>query len=517
MNRIKVNKERVLCGAAFLFFVLITTYKLTNAPLWYDEAVEYWCSKVFVGGLPYAPDKYANMYQKITATFQPPLYNVLMYFWLKVSNSEWWFRFFGVVIGFIGMIGLYKTIRKVGNGYVAALAVVFSACVYRLVYYWQECAEYCLMLGTLFWVVYFWFCLIDNPTRKNIILFTISAVIPVYSQYGAVFPVIAMAMVALVYVITTKDREKILTIVISDAVALFGAALPLYFFFLRKQLLNQQGGEISIGAVSFSGGVFRDFFGHLYDIFKWSFFSYYNDVATVILSVITLVMIIVTVVLSKNKTVKLFAFTNVVIWLLYYISVKIGLYSYGKFGSRYNMFLIPVWIVLLFSVAIEFTSVLARYVPAKFKIRTLCAGIGVAFILFFSCFAWVSKLQANWNKEDCRGAVKAWYEADAENSNTIVYYGANPGFTYYVRQNSQYNETTERNVHYMVWSRDEGEDTFREYVNSIYGNDWPNEIYVVASHTKDDLDIFLSVITSMGYEREDIYSSNAYLIRLFRS
>ncbi len=73
--------------SGFSFFVLITAHKLTNAPLWFDEAVEYWYSKVMVGELPY--DGYTNMYQRIVSTFQPLLYNVIMYFWLKISDSEW--------------------------------------------------------------------------------------------------------------------------------------------------------------------------------------------------------------------------------------------------------------------------------------------------------------------------------------------------------------------------------------------------------------------------------------------
>ena len=515
MNQIQIKKERLLCGAAFCFFVLVTAYKLTNAPLWFDETVEYWYSKFIIGSVPYE-NGYTSMYQRIISTYQPPLYNVIMYFWLKISESEWWFRFFGVFMGFIGMIGLYKTIRKIGNGYIAALAVVFSTCVYQLAYYWQECAEYCLMLGTLFWTVYFWFCLIDKPNKNNIIAFTISAIIPVYSQYGAVFPVVAMAVVAFIYIIALKDHKKIIIIAISDAVALIVAALPLYVFFLRKQMLNQQGGEISLKNISFSEGVFQDFFNNLRVVFKWNFLSYYSEIATTIFLVIILLMIIATILLSRSMAVRLFAITNIIIWLLYYISVKFGIYSYGSFGSRYNLFLIPVWIILFFSVAIEFSSILARYIPEKFEVKTLYAGIGVGFILCFSYFGWVSKLQGNWSKEDCRGAVKAWYEVGAENSNTIVYYGANTGFAYYVRQSSQYNEATENNVNYMNWYRDKSEDVYREYVNSIYGASWPNEIYVVASHTRDDMNTFITSIMTMGYEREDIYSKGAYLIRLFK-
>ena len=517
MEQIQKKKETFLCGAAFLFFILVTAHKLTNAPLWFDETVEYWYSKVMVGTLPF--EESANMYQRIISTYQPPLYNVVMYFWLKFSDSEWWFRFFGVFMGLIGMIGLYKTVHKIANGYIAALAVFFSTCVYQLAYYWQECAEYCLMLGSLFWAVYFWFCLIEKPTKKNIVCFTISAVIPVYSQYGAAFPVIAMAVVALVYVITLKDRETLVTILVADVAALLIAALPLYLFFLKRQIVNQQGGEVSLKDVSFVGGIFQDFFYNLRAVFKWNFFSYYSETAVTIFFVIILLVIIITTVLSKNVVVKWFSITNIIAWFLYYIAVKLGVYSYGNFGSRYNLFFIPVWIILIFSVATEFPSVLARYLPQKVEIKALLAGVGICFILCFSYFGWTSKLQNNWRKtEDCRGVVKAWYEAGAEELNTIIYYGADCGFAYYVRQEKQYNESTENNVHYMQWYRDKSEDEYKEYVDSIYEDGWPDELYVVVSHIRDDLNTFLASIVSNGYEREDIYSNNnSYLIRLSKS
>lgn len=38
----KKGIEKILAGAAFIFCVLITCYKLTNAPLWFDETIEFW-------------------------------------------------------------------------------------------------------------------------------------------------------------------------------------------------------------------------------------------------------------------------------------------------------------------------------------------------------------------------------------------------------------------------------------------------------------------------------------------
>lgn len=522
MNQFREKSEKILCGAAFCFFIVVVTYKLTNAPLWFDETIEYWYSKIMFGKLPFDGAGIAtgssNMYQRIISTYQPPLYNVLMHFWLMIGDSEWWFRFFGVAMGFVGMIALYKTVCKIGNAYLAALAVVFSTCVYQLVYFWQECAEYCLMLGSLFWTIYFWVCLIENTGKKEIICFTISAIIPVYSQYGAVFPVAAMAISAFVYVLLHKNREQIITIVISDCIALIVAALPLYFFFLKKQMLSQHGGsEIIVQNISFTNGIIRDMLHNLKEVFKWNCFSYYNDLFIKVFLIIILLMILFVFIFSHNNKTKLLIAINLVTWILYYFSVKAKLYSYGNFGNRYNLFFIPMWIIMGFAIGIEIYSIISQYNLKNIKFEWYYTGICICFVLCFSYLGWVSKLQNNWGKENCRGAVNAWYSAGADNSNTIVYYAADSGFAYYIRQSSNFTTTIEANVNYMYWYRDRSVDEYREYVNSVFGNTWPNEIYIVASHPRDDMNVLVSSITNEGYNREDLYSQGAYLLRLTKS
>lgn len=520
MNQLHIKSEKLLCGVAFTFFALITVHKLTNASLWFDETVEYWYSKIMIGSLPFDnTDAYgSNMYQRIILTFQPPLYNFLMYFWLKISDSEWWFRFFGVIMGFLGMIALYKTIGKIGNLFLASLAVIFGTCIYRLVYYWQECAEYCLMLGTLFWTIYCWFRMIEKPEKKFIICFTISAILPIYSQYGAVFPVVVMTISAFIYIILIKEWKAVKIFIISDTIALFTAALPLYCFFLKKQMIRQRGGAVLLNNITFSQGIFKDMIHHFRVVLRWNFFSHYSDASIRIFLVIIFTMTIAVFVLSHNKVAKLFIITNIVVWLLYYFSVKSGIYAYGNFENRYNLFFIPMWIVMLFLIGIEFFSVLSQHIPEKFEVKWQYTGICICFLLCYSYFEWDSVLQHNWEKENCRDIVNEWYAANATDSNTIVYQAANTGFSYYVRQNSKYNETTEDNVNYMYRYVNKSIDGYKEYINSIYGDNWPDEIYLAATHTggEHNMNTLISSITTTGYDREDIYSNNAYLIRLTR-
>ena len=315
MEKSKFNMEEVVIAASFAFFLLISLHKLTNASLWFDEAVEYWYSKVMFGELPYAYST-TNMYQRILVTYQPPLYNFLMYLWLKVSDSAWWFRFFGVIMGLIGMAGIFKSVKVITkNNIVSAGAVFFSACIFRLAYYWQEAGEYCLMLGSLCWTIYFWICLIKEASKKNIICFTISAIIPVYSQYGAAFPVGVMILLAFISVLLRKDKKSIIEITVSYAVAFVFTAIPLYFFFLRKQMINQQGGSPLRPVFALvNSTVIRDLWKDVLSVFQWNMTSFYSKESTVI--VLLFILIVSFAVMFKGgRDVRWLILTNILTFL----------------------------------------------------------------------------------------------------------------------------------------------------------------------------------------------------------
>ena len=149
---------RFYIAFSFSLFLFVVCHKLLNASLWYDEAIEYWFSKVMFGPLPYEEAagsvSSTNMYQRIISTYQPPLYNVFMWVWLRLWDGELWFRFSGVVFGVLGMAGLYRAVRLAsGSTCLSCLAVNFATFTWRLVYYYQECAEYALLMTSLFWMM----------------------------------------------------------------------------------------------------------------------------------------------------------------------------------------------------------------------------------------------------------------------------------------------------------------------------------------------------------------------------
>ena len=146
--------EWVTAGAAFIYYWVMALYKLTEAPIWQDEAMEFYCS-IPVREAIRGVTEYATMYERMAyIQQQPPLYNWVMCLWLQVSEGEWWYRFSSAVFGFIAAIGLYAVIRKLCDRCMAAFCVVIYSSIYILMYYIKEASEYSLLIMLLFWLVY---------------------------------------------------------------------------------------------------------------------------------------------------------------------------------------------------------------------------------------------------------------------------------------------------------------------------------------------------------------------------
>jgi len=83
--------------------------------------------------------------------FHPPLYHYLVYFWLKIGQSEWWLRTTSVLSGVLTVYFSYLLVKKITNKRVAKLSALFLAISPFHIYYSQELRPYALatLLATL--------------------------------------------------------------------------------------------------------------------------------------------------------------------------------------------------------------------------------------------------------------------------------------------------------------------------------------------------------------------------------
>ena len=501
---------------AFGVFFLVALHGLTHSSLWMDEAVEFWYSRVMSGPLSFENGPHATygMLQRINSTFQPPLYNLLMFVWLQFSQGEWWFRFSSVIIGFAGMLGFYCSVRRITSCPLAAAAAVLSASFfYPLLYYgWQECAEYALVMTCLFWAIYFWTGLLQKPSRRDLIGVTVLSVLSMYSQYGAVFPVFVMVVSSAVLVFREKKKELTRTLLVSYGCAFFLAALPLFFCFFLKQFTNQNGGDLSamgsgLSVSSLLAAVGRDV------TLSWQFLTSRLPGAAVLVLLLLLALVTVWVFIRSGRFLKRLLLCCLAVFLLYYLAVRLQLYAYGHAGGRYAVILYPFLLIACVAVLRELRLLLVRGKPVPGRVFTAVLACCLAAFCFLS---WQLKLKDNWQKEDdIRLSASLWFAEQAAPEDTIVYYGSASSFAYYIRLSDSFSDEMESRLHYMNWDqRMLPVEDYRAYADSLWGDVWPDTIYIVSAHIGGDLERILAAVEQNGYERE--YLNSWSLIRLTR-
>ena len=511
----------MLCAFVFMLFFMVTCYKLIGASLWYDEAVEYWYSRVMLGPLPFS-DVGNSMYDRIIYTFQPPLYNLVMFLWLKVNEGEWWFRFFGVIMGFFSMIPLYRTSKVIANTWAGLAIVVLCTFNYHLQYYWQECAEYCLAICMLCWSIYYWVRYLKTPDGRNATWFTIFCVLSVYSQYGMAFPIAVMALLAFLRAVASREKGNVLGVTVRYLIAIICAGLPLFIFFLKPQMLHQESAQLA--QMTFTDGILRDMESAFSTELRVNFLQSLSTDEQLLgfVMYLLLALMVIALVFGRDSMARFIIIANIVTWLLYYFSAKLGIYVHNHmddpFGRRYSLFLIPMWMLLFTGIGAGLWSIIRQHLHVNLINAKYCiAGMLLCIVFCYSFMGWNTKLQAHWSKENNRDLVGAWYEADAQASNTFVYYSAKYGFSYYVKHSDQYTEHTEDNVHYMTSLRNLSEDEYTAYINDVYGDNWPREIYFAMSHTVSDYKTITKCFKSAGYKSKEIYKGRrAKLVRFVK-
>ena len=501
--------NRYVCaGISFSFFIVMASWKLTNASLWFDETVEFY----------YSISSFSEMYEKIVTTFQPPLYNVVMHFWLKISENEWWFRFSGIFFGFCGSIALYKGFLSLNRPYTASIAVVVFGVSYRLIYYLQECAEYSLLIGLLFVNLYFFIKIFEIPSCKNLLLFTIFCILSVYTQYGAVFVAIPCACALIIYFFQHKmwQQLKILCLLYISALALCG--IPLIYFFVIPQMTRQ--GSISGATNKFSISI-GDMLNQLRTVFQYIFIGYFENTLDILITVCLILLAALIAgcfILGRYSVYRYLIVVGACSYLLFYLAVQLGFYgvnSYtiNSFENRYCIFLGPLFLLIVVFTVTEIREIVVNRCHEDFMSKCFMGIYGAICLLTVLFVAQgIQKISVNWSKEDARGMTNSWYSNKAYEENTFVYYGAEMGFQYYFEHHEDFVDSYKEHITYQPWSRGMSIEELRNSLLETYNYKIPDKLFVCATHTRSDLNDMLNIFEQWGYMVEVRFQGrDAYL------
>ncbi len=512
--------EWVTAGVAFIYYWLMGLYKLTQAPIWQDEAMEFYCSIPVKGSIE-GVTKLSTMYERMAyIQQQPPLYNWLMCLWLQVSEGEWWFRFSSVVFGFIAALGLYFVMRRLCSRYMAAFCVIIYSSIYILMYYVKEASEYIVLVALLMWMIYVFELICEKLTLKRVAVFDVLCVAAVYTHYGAAFAVVPMALSVLVIAAMRKDYANL-----KAGLGMFGVAgvcggIPLIYFFVIPQSSNAVSTLFSEREIIIEGGnIFNDLCNAFACVFKWCMLDIDRDSARFSLlwnALIIVLLLVVLYVIIKTKSffIKAFFWCNVAVFMLYYVVTKLNLYAYGWYGNRWNMFIFPLWLIMVTLSLHEFVGLLRQNNRAW--IAELSAPLSICLVLggFLYCLYGDYRISNHWWKSDLRTVVDEWYDLEGYDTPTILDFHQRYAFTYYFTHDSRYDEEMWENITYNdeieTYANDDKE-IWEEYLSEIYGDELPSEIYLVTN----DWNAFCRAFEDLGYTVEPVVDTTAKLYYVY--
>ncbi len=511
--------EWVTAGAAFIYYIIMALYKLTYAPIWQDEAMEFYCS-VPVKGPIRGVTEYADMYERIAGIQQqPPLYNWIMCIWLQVSENEWWYRFSSVVMGFVAALGLYCVIRKMCSRYAAALSVIIFSSIYIIMYYIKEASEYAMLLMVMFWLIYVYMLICERAAANKLVIFTILCVLSVYTHYGAAFAVVPMAASVLMVLAMHKDWGKFKAMLCADIAVVLFFGIPLLLLFLMPQSKNPVSAlSINQEIIIENGSLIGDFFFSIASVFRWCVLDIDRDTEKIgiivdLLGIVIFAIIIFVVIKTKKKGIRPFFWCNVAVFMFYYIVTKLNLYAYGWYGNRYNMFIFPMWFVMITVALYEFV-VIIRQSDRKIMLRAAaviqCAMLA-ASVLY--CMYGDYRVSCHWWKTDLRAIVDRWYKEEGYKAPTLVDYHQRYAFTYYFTHNALYDETQWENV---SWNDDIAPDSadsvgvWQKYIYETYDGELPDELYFVTGQYNE----FVEAFEKLGYDADDEVDTTAKLYHM---
>lgn len=430
LKSIKIEKKDTIKYICFGIGIFMMAHNLCHSGLWGDE----WCEYDF-SQWPFTGSEY-NFYYIVTHTYQPPLYNFVMHYWLMVSSSIVWFRCFNLIPGIISLIALYKTVKElIGKELYASFSVVALSCCYQWIYFVQECAEYCLMLMFLFLALLYWIRLVKEqsvPSKavRYYLLFMLTIVAAIYSQYGAA--IVGLPLIIIVYVKSIeyiKDKRAFMQI---QAIFASGgvSGILLFWFFLRIQTARMQD-VYNYHLRNVSIDMLGNLMTNMGKVIHWMFHFPDNSAVLFVCIIYGIVILLYASCCiyryrGTDQSRLMLAFLST--YVFHYILVATMLYARGQIEARYSLFFLPIF--TLVSVVI-INNIVKAVNHSGFLL--FCLAIFVVVPLSIS----TAFILQNWNKAYDNVIAKVWSQHVLEDGyEELIYFCGYPSYPikYYTEQ-----------------------------------------------------------------------------------
>jgi uncharacterized membrane protein len=184
MLKIDVEKNATAILLLILFFsTSLQVYNLSEKSLWLDEA-----ASVIYASPP------INIILSFQDVGQPPLYYLLLHFFLYFGKTEFVIRFFSVIFGGLCVLATYKLGCVFFDRKAGLLSSLFLASSLFFFNYAQDARMYTLFAFLSVLSLYLFYKAIKSGDNASWTAFTITSLLALYTHYFAPFFLVSEAL-----------------------------------------------------------------------------------------------------------------------------------------------------------------------------------------------------------------------------------------------------------------------------------------------------------------------------------
>lgn len=334
LTYIKNNKEYFILGIILLIAFTLRIYKISSPSLWHDELMTFYRLQ---GTL-------SDTLTTLLISPFPPLYYLLMKIWTNIFGfSELALRFPSLIFSIITIPYLYLLTKRLFNKNTALLASFIIAIFPYAINYAQEAKMYALIWFLSLASFYHFLNFIENPNKKNIILYTLFTTLMIYTLYFGFLILITQLICFLIY--PKRKPVKEMAIVILSLLLLY---LP-WIKIALSNISNKSGIEWVLQTKNYLIAI-KEISS---DIFRT------NTNSELIIYIIFIILGIITLFKIKENKEKDSFWKKTLLLLLTFLPlilmILIDLFSHPILVTRYIGF-IHIPFIILISSAINYTK-----------------------------------------------------------------------------------------------------------------------------------------------------------------
>lgn len=171
------RKTNIILGIVLAGAALLRLYALSSESFWFDETYSVWVARHSVGW----------HIELSTQRIFPPLYYLLLHFWLRLGSSEFAVRSLSVLIG-LGSIGAaYGLAKGLFDRRVGLLSALLLAVSPLHIWYSQEARMYILVAALGLYSAYFMLLALREGKLWHWIAYVLSTAMLMNAHYFAIF------------------------------------------------------------------------------------------------------------------------------------------------------------------------------------------------------------------------------------------------------------------------------------------------------------------------------------------